>query len=102
VGQGFADAPGAPLTWRQNADYSGLNVLGMGIFYEALQRSVCLHACLQLLCFSVRLVAAAGAEAVLWRRVRSAPQILPASLPASLPACPHTTPSAGGWATRGG
>ena len=45
VGQGFADAPGAPLTWRQNADYSGLNVLGMGIFYEALQRSVCMRAC---------------------------------------------------------
>lgn len=44
VGQGFADAPGAPLNWRQNADFSGLNVLGMGIFYEALQR--CALVCL--------------------------------------------------------
>lgn len=40
VSQQFADPPGAPLHWRQNADYSGLNILMMGIFYEALQRWV--------------------------------------------------------------
>jgi hypothetical protein len=39
VGSGqFADRLGSPMTWRQNAEYSGLNVLTMGIFYEALER----------------------------------------------------------------
>ena len=38
VGSGqFADRLGSPMTWRQNAEYSGLNVLTMGIFYEALE-----------------------------------------------------------------
>ncbi|KAL4420747.1 hypothetical protein ABPG75_010403 [Micractinium tetrahymenae] len=40
VSRSFPDAPGAPLHWRQNADLSGLNILTMGIFYEALQRWV--------------------------------------------------------------
>lgn len=41
VSRSFPDAPGAPLHWRQNADLSGLNILTMGIFYEALQRYAC-------------------------------------------------------------
>lgn len=36
----FADDPGAPLSWRQDERYSGLNVLTMGIAYEALYRQV--------------------------------------------------------------
>jgi len=32
--------PDIPLHWRQNADFSGLNVLSMGIWYEALMRWV--------------------------------------------------------------
>ncbi|PRW20167.1 Oxidoreductase NAD-binding Rossmann fold [Chlorella sorokiniana] len=40
VARTFADPPGAPLHWRQSADYSGTNILMMGIFYEALQRWV--------------------------------------------------------------
>lgn len=38
VSRSFPDPVGAPLHWRQNADLSGLNILTMGIFYEALQR----------------------------------------------------------------
>ncbi|KAL4451339.1 hypothetical protein ABPG77_009411 [Micractinium sp. CCAP 211/92] len=40
VSRSFPDPAGAPLHWRQNADLSGLNILTMGIFYEALQRWV--------------------------------------------------------------
>ena len=36
---GFVD-PGAPLTWRQRQDRSGLNILNMGIWYEAVIRWV--------------------------------------------------------------
>lgn len=36
----FPDPQGAPLTWRQDRKYSGLNVLSMGIMYEALARWV--------------------------------------------------------------
>lgn len=36
-GGGFIDRQ-APLSWRQNMDYSGLNIMGMGIWYEALMR----------------------------------------------------------------
>ena len=31
-------AEGSALTWRQDIDLSGLNVMKLGIFYEALQR----------------------------------------------------------------
>ena len=30
----------APLTWRQNVDYSGVNIMSLGIWYEALMRWV--------------------------------------------------------------
>ncbi|MEM6430285.1 MAG: Gfo/Idh/MocA family oxidoreductase, partial [Deinococcota bacterium] len=30
----------SPLTWRQNADISGINIMGLGIWYEALMRWV--------------------------------------------------------------
>jgi predicted dehydrogenase len=30
--------PGAPLTWRQDPRYSGINMLTMGIYHEAVQR----------------------------------------------------------------
>lgn len=30
--------PDAPLTWRQDADLSGMNIMAMGIWYEALLR----------------------------------------------------------------
>lgn len=30
----------APMHWRQNTDYSGLNIMSMGIWYEALMRWV--------------------------------------------------------------
>ena len=36
----FPDPQGAPLTWRQDRKYSGLNILSMGIIYEALARWV--------------------------------------------------------------
>ncbi|MEN3109813.1 Gfo/Idh/MocA family protein [Uliginosibacterium paludis] len=36
---GFVD-PAAPLTWRQDADRSGLNVMTLGIWYESLMRWV--------------------------------------------------------------
>ena len=36
---GFVN-PEAPLTWRQRQDRSGLNILNMGIWYEALSRWV--------------------------------------------------------------
>ena len=36
---GFAD-PAAPLHWRQRQDLSGLNILTMGIWYEAVMRWV--------------------------------------------------------------
>ncbi len=35
----FVD-PEAPLHWRQNSDLSGLNVMGLGIWYETLMRWV--------------------------------------------------------------
>ncbi|MDQ7990607.1 MAG: Gfo/Idh/MocA family oxidoreductase [Candidatus Dactylopiibacterium sp.] len=35
----FAD-PAAPLNWRQDAEYSGLNVMTLGIWYECLMRWV--------------------------------------------------------------
>ena len=34
----FAEADGAPLTWRTDQRYSGLNIGVLGIFYEPLQR----------------------------------------------------------------
>jgi predicted dehydrogenase len=34
---GFLD-PDAPMSWRQNREYSGLNVLTLGIWYEAIMR----------------------------------------------------------------
>lgn len=30
--------PGAPLTWRQDPQYSGINMLTLGIYHEAVQR----------------------------------------------------------------
>jgi predicted dehydrogenase len=39
VGGGFLDAE-SPLHWRQDFDLSGYNVLGMGIWYEAVMRWV--------------------------------------------------------------
>ena len=39
VGGAFLDA-GAPLHWRHDFDLSGLNVMGLGIWYEALMRWV--------------------------------------------------------------
>jgi len=36
----FPEAPGSPLSWRQDRRYSGLNILTMGIAYEALYRWV--------------------------------------------------------------
>lgn len=33
---------GSTMTWRQDVDLSGLNVMKLGIFYEALQRSALL------------------------------------------------------------
>ena len=38
-GGGFIDRD-APLHWRENFDLSGLNIMGMGIWYEALMRWV--------------------------------------------------------------
>lgn len=38
-GKGFWD-PEAPLSWRQDRDKSGLNVMSLGIWYEALMRWV--------------------------------------------------------------
>jgi predicted dehydrogenase len=38
-GTAFLDRA-APMHWRQNMDYSGLNILTMGIWYEALMRWV--------------------------------------------------------------
>lgn len=38
VSRSFPDPSGAPMHWRQDADLSGLNILAMGILYEALQR----------------------------------------------------------------
>jgi len=34
----FPQATGSTMTWRQDVDLSGLNVMKLGIFYEALQR----------------------------------------------------------------
>lgn len=39
AGSSFLD-PDAPLHWRQNMDLSGLNIMSMGIWYEALLRWV--------------------------------------------------------------
>lgn len=39
LGSAFPDF-GGPLHWRQNRDLSGYNILGMGIWYEALMRWV--------------------------------------------------------------
>ncbi len=36
---GFAEFD-SPMSWRQDREFSGLNVMGMGIFYEALMRWV--------------------------------------------------------------
>ncbi|KAA6429319.1 MAG: oxidoreductase [Trebouxia sp. A1-2] len=36
----FPQATGSTMTWRQDVDLSGLNVMKLGIFYEALQRWV--------------------------------------------------------------
>ena len=38
----FPQATGSTVTWRQDVDLSGLNVMKLGIFYEALQRSALL------------------------------------------------------------
>ena len=38
VGSAFADPYGAPLSWRQDINLSGNNVMTLGIFYEALRR----------------------------------------------------------------
>ena len=35
--KGFSD-PNAPLTWRQDQDISGVNVMSLGIWYEAVMR----------------------------------------------------------------
>ncbi len=43
VSSEYPDPPGSPMHWRQNRDYSGLNILMMGIFYEALERWVFSH-----------------------------------------------------------
>ena len=34
----FAEPSGSPLSWRQDMDLSGLNIMTLGIYYEALQR----------------------------------------------------------------
>ena len=34
----FAESSGSPLMWRQDMDLSGLNIMTLGIYYEALQR----------------------------------------------------------------
>ncbi len=34
----FAEKDGAPLSWRTDQRYSGLNIGVLGIFYEPLQR----------------------------------------------------------------
>ena len=39
LGNDFID-PAAPLTWRQDKDLSGLNVMSLGIWYEAILRWV--------------------------------------------------------------
>ena len=39
AGGAFLD-PDAPLHWRQNSDYSGLNIMSLGIWYEAIMRWV--------------------------------------------------------------
>ena len=36
----FAEKDGAPLSWRTDQRYSGLNIGVLGIFYEPLQRRV--------------------------------------------------------------
>ncbi|HYB42910.1 MAG TPA: Gfo/Idh/MocA family oxidoreductase, partial [Candidatus Methylomirabilis sp.] len=38
AGQGRFIEPAAPLHWRQDASLSGLNILNMGIWYEAMMR----------------------------------------------------------------
>ncbi|KAK9817028.1 hypothetical protein WJX72_008581 [[Myrmecia] bisecta] len=40
VGNAFPDPPGSPISWRQDIELSGFNILMMGIFYEPLQRWV--------------------------------------------------------------
>ncbi|MDA0321371.1 MAG: Gfo/Idh/MocA family oxidoreductase [Verrucomicrobia bacterium] len=39
TGDGFID-PAAPMTWRQDLEWSGLNIMAMGIWYETLMRWV--------------------------------------------------------------
>ena len=34
----FAEPEGAPMSWRNDMRYSGLNIGVMGIYYEPLQR----------------------------------------------------------------
>lgn len=41
-GPAFPELNGSPLTWRQDVDLSGLNIMTLGIYYEALQRRVSL------------------------------------------------------------
>lgn len=40
AGNDFAEPNGAPLHWRHDKDLSGLNIMSMGIWYEALMRWV--------------------------------------------------------------
>lgn len=46
----FAEADGAPLTWRTDQRYSGLNIGVLGIFYEPLQRYLNIWLITSLLC----------------------------------------------------
>ena len=55
----FAEPEGAPLSWRTDMRYSGLNIGMMGIFYEPLQR-----------CMSPPLLALQMLFAI-WNRVRA-------------------------------
>ena len=41
----FAEPDGAPLTWRTDQRYSGLNIGVLGIFYEPLQRCAQAQSC---------------------------------------------------------
>ena len=41
----FAEKDGAPLSWRTDQRYSGLNIGVLGIFYEPLQRCACTPTC---------------------------------------------------------
>ena len=45
ISNSFAEADGAPLTWRTDQRYSGLNIGVLGIFYEPLQRCAQAQSC---------------------------------------------------------